>query len=177
MGETMYYIDEMYPWTVMDQRKYILHVKLRKERDKFLKSLKPGWYSEWVIHKKLIEAGGLGDTVYILPARGRGTSFRTLKRVNELFEEGRDVQPVTLKKYEYPTLSEKDIEMARESIRQYELYSELINPWREPLYQQLFKDFYPERPCIYEPIIDIDPYGRIRLREVSLVRKPEFKEG
>jgi hypothetical protein len=169
----MHYIDEMYPWTIVDQRKYIQYVKLRKERDKFLKSIKPGWYCEWVIHKKLIEAGGIGDAVYILPARGGGTSFRTLKRVNDLLEEGRDVKCVTRPKQEPFKLTPKDIDMVRESIRQHELYAELINPWREPLYQQLFKDFYPERPYSYEPSWTIDPYGRLRIREISLVRKDD----
>lgn len=172
----MHYIDEMYPWTIVDQRKYMQYVKLRKERDKFLKSLKPGWYGEWVIHKKLIEAGGLGDTVYILPARGGGTSFRTLKKINDLLEEGRDVKFVTMRKQDLPKLTCRDVDVIRESIRQYELYSELINPWREPLYQQLFKDFDPQGGWTLDPSWTIDPYGHVRFREVSLVRKPEFKE-
>lgn len=173
----MHYIDEMYPWTVVDQLKYMQYVKLREKRDKFLKSLKPGWYGEWVIHKKLIEAGGLGDTVYILPARGGGTSFRTLRKINELLEEGRDVQPVTLKKYEWPMLSEKDIEKIRESVREFQLYSELAKPYQDPVYYDLLKDFNPPGGWTLDPSWTIDPYGRVRFREVSLVRKPEFKEG
>lgn len=169
----MTYIDEMYPWTIVDQRKYMQYVKLRKERDKFLKSLKPGWYGEWTIHKKLIEAGGLGDTVYILPARGSGTSFRTLNRINELFEEGRDVKCVTMRKQDLPKLTLKDIEDGWERIRQYQLYPQLINPWREPLYQLLVKDFYPEQPYSYEPSWIIDHYGHVRFREVSLIKKEE----
>ena len=173
----MHYIDEMYPWTIVDQRKYMQYVKLRKERDKFLKSLKPGWYGEWTIHKKLIDAGGISDTVYILPARGGGTSFRTMKRINDLFEEGRDVRVVSLRKQDFHKLTRRDVDVVRESIRQYELYSELIKPWREPLYQELFKDFEPQGGWTLDPCWTIDPYGHVRLREVSLVRKPEFKEG
>lgn len=136
------------------------YVKLRKERDKFLKSLKPGWYSEWLIHKKLIEAGGLGDTVYILPARGSGTSFRTLKRINELLEEGRDVQPVTLKKYEWPALSEKDAEKIREHI-QLDLAQRSLIAEQHWIYQELMKDFSPkdqERNEIWISSIRPDSY-------------------
>lgn len=89
----MYYIDDISyrPWSMIDFRKYQLYLEMRKHRDKFLKSLKETSYLDWQIDKRLIEAGGLGKTVYILPARGGGTSFRTLKKINDFLEEGRDV--------------------------------------------------------------------------------------
>jgi hypothetical protein len=168
--------DDSDPWTAEVQRRYTTYIKLRKERDKFLKSLKPGWYGEWTIHKKLIEAGGLGDTVYILPARGCGTSFRTLKKINDLLEEGRDVQPVTLNKYEWPVLSKEDIERMRESVQQFHSYSELVNPYRrDPFYHELFESFYSKECWTLDPSWTIDPYGRVRLREVSLVRKEDLQ--
>lgn len=163
--------DESTPWTTETRRKYAEYIKLRNEGDKFLKSLKAGWYGEWLIHKKLLEAGGIGDTVYILPARGGGTSFRTLKKINDLLEEGRDVQVVHLHKQDWLKLTPKDIDVVRESIRQHELYAEFVKPWCEPLYQQLFKDFEPQGGWTLDPCWTIDTYGHLRLREVSLVRK------
>jgi hypothetical protein len=160
----------------MDQRKYTQYVKLRQERDKFLKNLKPGWYEEWMIHKKLLEAGGLGDTVYILPARGGGISFRKLKEINDLIDDGRDVRPATLKTYEWPKLSEKDILSIREAIQDFTVYSELINPWKEPEYRKMFRDFYPTEEFAFDPCYTIDPDGRIRIKEISLIRKEEVKE-
>lgn len=88
----MYYIDDIsyQPWSIIDFRRYQSYLELRKERDKFLKSLKPGWYVDWLIQKKAIEAGGVGDTIYILPVRG-GSKF-PYDRIEKYIEEGRDVQ-------------------------------------------------------------------------------------
>ena len=43
-----------------------------EELIRFSKSLREKTYFEWWVHKTLTEAGGVGDTVYILPARGGG---------------------------------------------------------------------------------------------------------
>lgn len=172
----MRYIDESGPLTDGIFRKYSTYVKLRKERNKFLKSLQEMTYLDWSIDKKLVEAGGIGKTVYILLARGGGSnlSHRTIKRY---FEEGRDVQFVTLKKHNFPKLSSEDVETIRESMREFELYSKLANPWWPPFYQQkMFKDYYPEEPYTFDPCWTVDPYGRLRLREVSLVRKEDQYE-
>lgn len=163
--------DESGPWTPTHFRKYQLYLSLRKEREKFLKNIREMTYCEWKIDKLLIEAGGLGKTVYILPARGGGTQFRTLRRINELLEEGRDVEPVTLRKYETPKFSDKDISTIRESIQQFELYSKLVKPWRDPMYEHLFNDYELRDPYIFEPSYTIDPDGRVRIRDVSIVRK------
>lgn len=90
----MRYIDDISyrPWSIVDFRKYQQYLEMRKERDKFLKSLREMSYIDWKIDKTLIEAGGLGKTVYILPARGGGTSFRTLQKINDFLEEGREVK-------------------------------------------------------------------------------------
>lgn len=169
----MQYIDESGPWTADHFRKYATYLKLRKERDKFLKSLREVRYCDWLIDKKLVEAGGLGKTVYILPARGGGSSlsYRTLKKY---YEDGRDVEVVTLRKYDYPKLSDKDVEMVRKATQDFEVYQKLANPWRPPLYsQEIFKDYYPTEPYAFDPCWSVDPYGRLRLREISLVRKEE----
>jgi hypothetical protein len=46
---------------------------------------------DWKIHKKLIDAGGLGPVVYILPARGSGKPLTERERVYELLASGRKV--------------------------------------------------------------------------------------
>lgn len=88
--------DESTPFTAKDLRKYQLYSALRKERGKFLKSIKPGWYGEWVIYKKLIEAGGLGDTVYIVPARANNKVYTQLELYKELFAKGKEIKVVRL---------------------------------------------------------------------------------
>lgn len=157
----MQYIDESGPWTADHFRKYATYLKLRKERDKFLKSLREVRYCDWLIDKKLVEAGGLGKTVYILPARGGGTSFRTLKKINDFIEEGRDVEVVTLRKHDYPKLSRKDIETIRESIQQFELYSQMVKPWRDPHLHGLFNDF--ELPGTKLSVLDQSIFNRTYL--------------
>lgn len=140
-------IDEMHPWSAIDFRKYAEYIKLRKERDKFLKSLREMTYLDWLIDKKLVEAGGIGKTVYILPARGGGSnvSFRTLEKY---FEEGRDVQFVTLKKPK-TTLDKTDLVKIKDIVtdwdlccnrEQYATYEELHKQIDEMIAQKLRKD-------------------------------------
>ena len=88
--------DESTPFTAKDLRKYQLYSALRKEHGKFLKSIKPGWYGEWVIYKKLIDAGGLGDTVYIVPARANNKVHTQLELYKELFAKGKEIKVVRL---------------------------------------------------------------------------------
>ena len=99
-------------------------------------------YADWSIDKRLVEAGGIGKTVYILPARG-GCRFPR-EALERYIKEGMDVEFVTLKKHNPPSLSNKDIQTIRDSIQQFELYSKLANPWKEPWFYEMFKDFYPE---------------------------------
>ena len=166
-------IDEMHPESIIDFRKYHLYLELQKERKKFLKSLREMSYYDWLIDKRLVEAGGIGKMVYILPARGGG-SYMALKRMHEL--EGRDVEIVTLNKKSWPKLSSKDIETIRDSIQEFELYSKMVKPYRDPLYQELFKDFYPTEQYVVDPSWTVDPYGRYRIREVSLVYRGDMGE-
>lgn len=126
----MYYIDDISyrPWSIVDFRKYQQYLEMRKERDKFLKSLREMSYLDWLIDKKLVEAGGLGKTIYILPARGGGTSFRTLQKINDFLEEGRDVRvfkPAKISKDIIEFDSWKDIHDAICSYLDERVYEEL----------------------------------------------------
>ena len=79
------------PCTIIDYENHRVYLELRKERDKFLKSLTEMSYYDYLIDRRLVEAGGLGKTVYICPARGGGRST-SIKRIVELMESGRDVK-------------------------------------------------------------------------------------
>jgi hypothetical protein len=54
---------------------------------------------DWKIHKKLLDAGGLGPVVYIIPGRANGTSFRAYKQYLELISAGRTVVYVSPEKH------------------------------------------------------------------------------
>ena len=45
----------------------------------------------WKTHKKLLDAGGLGDTVYVIPARGGCKSAAERAVIERLLKEGRTV--------------------------------------------------------------------------------------
>lgn len=46
---------------------------------------------DWKIHKKLIDAGGLGPVVYVIPARGSGKIDTEREMIAELLASGRTV--------------------------------------------------------------------------------------
>lgn len=46
---------------------------------------------DWKIHKKLLDGGGLGPVVYIIPARGNGKIETERERIAELIASGRTV--------------------------------------------------------------------------------------
>lgn len=135
----MYHIDDISyrPWSIVDFRKYQQYLEMRKERDKFLKNLREMSYLDWLIDKKLVEAGGLGKTIYILPARGGGTSFRTLKKINDFLEEGRDVKVFKQDKITFD--SWKDIHDALCGYLDERVYEEL----RKPLIQEYIATLDP----------------------------------
>ena len=81
---------DSFPRHIIDFRKYYLYLEMRKQRDDFLKSLCITRHGDWLIEKKLIEVGGIGKTVYVLPARGG--SVGVLSMLNDLIKEGRDVK-------------------------------------------------------------------------------------
>lgn len=46
---------------------------------------------DWKIHKKLLDAGGLGPVVYIWPARASGKLSAEREKIERLLKEGRTV--------------------------------------------------------------------------------------
>ncbi len=52
--------------------------------------------NDWKIHKRLLDAGGLGDTVYICQGRGSGKTITELEQIEELLAKGKTVIPVRL---------------------------------------------------------------------------------
>lgn len=45
----------------------------------------------WKIEKRLLEAGGLGTVVYVIPARGGGKLSAEREKVNKFLVEGRKI--------------------------------------------------------------------------------------
>lgn len=134
------------------KRLHRVHSDLLSERDKFLKDLRETRYCDWVIHKKLLEAGGLGDTVYIYPARGGGRLYPQLELYKNLMEEGRDVKVV--KVHDRPL----NVEKFKEVILDRDLYrSGPIDRYRadalgEYLHESMRKYLQKEREN-WKPII------------------------
>lgn len=83
-----------------------------EEREKFLKSLREMSHRDWQIEKKLVEAGGIGKTVYIYPARGQGHSWRMQKDIEEFLAKGKDVYVVTREKTATKPISIIDLDIA-----------------------------------------------------------------
>lgn len=115
--------------------------KLLKEYNRFLQNIKEMSYIDWKIDKRLVEAGGLGKTVYYIPARGScRIDWRLL---HELAEGGRDVKVVTSRKYE-PKLYPADRKTIEDAIFQFELYSLMVKPWQDPYYEELWNQLFPK---------------------------------
>lgn len=88
--------DSWRPWTVTDYDNYRLYLELCKEREKFINSLGTKRSCDWAIERKLLEAGGVGDTVYIHVPRGGGRR-ESIEQYFKLIESGRDVKVVNAK--------------------------------------------------------------------------------
>ena len=86
----MEYIEDIWPRQILDDKKFRTFLELCKIRDDFLKSLTTVRYCDYLIDKKLAEAGGLGKKVYIYLAIGTNRNI-SCKRIVEFLEEGRDV--------------------------------------------------------------------------------------
>lgn len=151
---------------LIDCDKFRTYLDLRSQKEKCLKSIATTRYCDWVIHKKLLEAGGLGDTVYIYPARGGGRLYPQLELYKKLMEEGRDVKVV--KVHDRPL----NVEKFKEVVLDRDLWCS--NPMNERLAEQLgeyVRDFYRKRithdletrwhtcnPCEFKPRVDTDAY-------------------
>ena len=85
----MRYIEDMWPETILDRNKWhdwfeMYDIEARCKRN-------PWHYFDWKIHKRLLDAGGLGSTVCIMPARGQGKMWAQLELYAKLLSEGRTV--------------------------------------------------------------------------------------
>ena len=89
-------IYDSWPRDIIDHVSYRTYLALCRERDKFLKSLQETNYHDWLIDKKLVEAGGVGKNVYLYLARGNG-KWRDIDKYLKYLEEGRDVTVVNAK--------------------------------------------------------------------------------
>ena len=162
--------DESAPWSAIDFRKYQLYLEMRKQRDKFLKSLREKRHGDWLIEKKLLEGGGLGDTVYIYPARANGKVYTQLKLYKELLAKGKNVEFVTFKKPE-PKPHSKNIERLKELVSDPDMllsdradryFAELIG---EHIHAEFRQHLLTNNPYLdpvyhfdYKPIVKPDAY-------------------
>lgn len=85
---------------------------------------------DWKIHKKLLDAGGLGPVVYIMPNRFNGCTFRAWKQIIEHEAKGRTVlyaRPTKRKRYSEPFI-DYDILTLEQCERAERIWNEY---WRE----------------------------------------------
>jgi hypothetical protein len=85
----MSYIEDMWPKTILDRNKWHDWLDMYGIEDRCKKN--PWHYFDWKIHKRLLDAGGLGSSVYIMPARGQGKLYAQLELYAKLLAEGRTV--------------------------------------------------------------------------------------
>ena len=111
----------MYPRIIFDSYNHVgeseefrKYIELKLQKDKFLKSLDTMRHCDWAIEKKLIEAGGLGKSVYIYPARANGKMETQRRLVEKYLKEGRDV--VYLKPVHKTKLDRSNLDKIRELI-------------------------------------------------------------
>jgi hypothetical protein len=119
----------------------IQHAEAVAQYNKFLKDLRETTYLDWLIEKKLVEAGGLGKRVYISLPRCNGKTFTLMKRKEEL--EAKDIE-VCFTNYrdsakKQPTLD--DIAKVREYMIDWDLISNLTSRRSEPTYLEMLRDF------------------------------------
>lgn len=150
-----------------------VHSDLLSERDKFLKDLQKTRYCDWIIHKKLLDGGGLGRTIYIHPARAEGKYFTQLELYKKFIEDDREIRVV--KAYEKPV----NLQKFKEVVLDRDLYlSGSINQYRadaldEYLHESMRKYLQKEREN-WKPIIRTtssvcdDPYTKHWLWDVYM---------
>ena len=135
----MLYLDEMYPRNIIDLQKFEMYSYFHGEYEKFLKDLREMSYLDWLIEKKLVEAGGLGKRVYISLPRCNGKTFTLMKRMEELEAKGHEVYFTTSMK-QYPWPKRTEIEKIKECVIDRDLYP--LRDWRATPYQlELYRDF------------------------------------
>lgn len=163
----MKYIDEMYPWTVVDFNKYRTYIALRKEREKFLKSLREKRSSEWLIEKKLLDAGGLCDKVYIHLGRGQGKQ-RFMEEYLKHVKAGRDVVVMNARDVFVKPVSWRNVILDKDVIESERWLNERLNAeLQKCFYKEICKRAVTDRTSNYldpvyktewEPIVRPDAY-------------------
>lgn len=83
------YIDDIYPFRMLDYVKYRKYLNMRKERERILKETRYVCHSAWNIHRKLYDERF--RKVYLYLGRGNG-HWRMLDRYLDLLESGRNVE-------------------------------------------------------------------------------------
>lgn len=140
------------PWSMIDFRKYQLYLEMRKQRDKFLKSLREMRYCDWLIDKKLTEAGGFGKTVYILPARGGNSRHLALAKYHEsMSREVRFIRP-----NRDSTVTRRDVSLDLKRHASMDIDSQLARAMGECIQEQFGKHLVHKYeteflPQIYKP--------------------------
>ena len=84
----MRYIEDMWPRRIIDSEKWFQYLDMRMIEDQCLRD---SYRPDWKIAKKLLDAGGLGSVVYIMPARGQCKMWAQLDLYAKLLAEGRTV--------------------------------------------------------------------------------------
>lgn len=97
---------------------------------------------DWKIHKKLMDAGGVGERIYIYTGRGNGKTFRQQEVIDELIAAGKEVYAVRRDHTPEPDLS---IDKIKEAIVDYDIYP-IRERWRSDDYgldHFVSKDYKP----------------------------------
>lgn len=132
----MQYIDEMCPLTIVDFEKYCTYLALLKERDKFIKSLSNKRSCDWLIEKKLLDAGGLGDHVYLYLARGQSRQ-RSMEEYLRHVEAGRDVTIVNAKEAFVKPFTMRDVVIDKDILESERWLNKRLN---EEIQKALYKE-------------------------------------
>lgn len=107
----------MYMRKIIDDEKFRLYCALRREKEKFIKSLDIMRHCEWVIHKKLLDERRKRFYTYI--GRGNG-KWATIDRYLELLQEGRGVT-VIHPRGGYPRPTKNDVDRFVQTVADYGL--------------------------------------------------------
>lgn len=120
---------------VEDNEKLVVLVS--REYQRFLKDQREMTYRDWIIEKKLVEAGGLGRRVYIHVGRGNGKTATLIRHIEELESKGKEVCIVDYRNSS-PRPKREDIDKLKECLLDWDLLANRDYGWRKPLYDTSF---------------------------------------